>query len=117
MRPLGPLLLELLNSVPDANDQDREGRTPLALAVLLARRMDVIRCLLDHRGPYLAPLESLESDGSVGAKAKTEKKKEGGNKKGKKAAPLGPKTTDCEVPDKAGCTPLHHAVKLARVSH
>ena len=101
LRPLKPLLLTLLDLGGHAKDVDREGRSPLAIAVLKAKRLQTVKLLLDHKEidpNWNADPEDKNPYGLVPDSART-----------------GPHTSDPELADKMGHTPLYHAIKMCRV--
>lgn len=90
LRPLQPLLMAVLNASDHAMDKDRQGRTPLALAVI-SKRILTVQLLLDHR----------RAEGSEDTAGITVK--------------VGQRTSDVRKPDKEGRTPLHHACIIAKL--
>jgi len=84
-----------------ANDVDREGRTPLALCVLRAKRLCTLKLLLEHREVSKTYVESRSEKDPFGLVPDS--------------ARTGPYSSDCELGDKQGHTPLWHAIEIGRM--
>jgi ankyrin repeat protein len=109
-------MLQLLEGHTDhANDRDRDGRTPLALAVLKAKRLKTVQLLLNHR-IKAAGGGTLAGGGGGGALVAVSAKKNGGGGEDEEVEEEeGVRSVDPDLADKKGVTPLAHAVTLGRL--